>query len=40
MFTITVTSLARAVLCDNICVVTNQNVVQMTHLLLTSFHKL
>ena len=39
MFTLTVTSPARAVLYDDICA-TNQNVVQMTHLLLTSLQNL
>ena len=36
MLTLTVTSLAREVLCDDICA-TNQNVVQMTHRLLTHY---
>ena len=40
MFTLTVTSLACAVLCDDICAATNQNVVQTTHLLLTSLQNL
>ena len=39
MFTLTVTSLVRAGLCDDICA-TNQNAVQVTHLLLTSLQNL
>ena len=34
MLTLIVTSLARAVLCDDIFAATNQNVIQMTNLVL------
>ena len=40
MFTLTEISLARAVLCKDIVCATNQNVILMTHLVLTSLQKL